>query len=81
MNTITLPKIELKGWWLVMSNYRLMQGDCLDKLNEVQDGSVDLLLTDPPYNISQNNNFSTMKSANRQGVDFVSWDKDFDLTS
>ena len=64
-----------------MSNYQLMQGDCLNKLNEIQDSSVDLLLTDPPYNISQNNNFNTMKSANRQGVDFGNWDKDFDLTS
>ncbi len=41
---------------------------------------VDHIITDPPYNISQNNNFSTMKSANRQGVDFGEWDKDFDLT-
>lgn len=64
-----------------MSNYQLMQGDCLNKLNEIQDSSIDLLLTDPPYNISQNNNFNTMKSANRQGVDFGNWDKDFDLTS
>lgn len=28
---------------------RLMQGDCLDKMKEIEDGSVDLVLTDPPY--------------------------------
>lgn len=44
------------------------------------DIEVDHIITDPPYNISKNNNFSTMKSANRQGVDFGEWDKEFDLT-
>ena len=39
---------------------------------------ADLILTDPPYNISQDNNFSTMKSAKRQGLDFGEWDKGFD---
>lgn len=28
---------------------KLMQGDCLDKMMEIEDGSVDLVLTDPPY--------------------------------
>lgn len=40
---------------------------------------VDHIITDPPYNISQDNNFSTMKSAKRKGVDFGEWDKGFDL--
>ena len=30
-------------------NVRLMQGDCLDRMKEIPDGSVDLVLTDPPY--------------------------------
>ena len=28
---------------------RLMQGDCLERMAEIPDGSVDLVLTDPPY--------------------------------
>lgn len=32
----------------------LLNGDMLEKLSEVDDLSVDLLLTDPPYNISTN---------------------------
>lgn len=28
---------------------RLMQGDCLDRMNEIEDGSVDLTVTSPPY--------------------------------
>jgi len=27
----------------------LMQGDCLERMKEVPDGSVDMILTDPPY--------------------------------
>lgn len=27
----------------------LMQGDCLERMKEIPDGSVDLILTDPPY--------------------------------
>ncbi|WP_229203861.1 DNA-methyltransferase [Campylobacter anatolicus] len=41
---------------------------------------VNHIITDPPYNISKDNNFSTMNSAKRQGVDFGEWDKNFDLT-
>ena len=30
-------------------NYCLMFGDCLERMKEIPDGSVDLILTDPPY--------------------------------
>lgn len=30
-------------------NLRLMIGDCLERMKEIPDGSVDLVLTDPPY--------------------------------
>ena len=30
-------------------NLWLMQGDCLERMKEIPDGSVDLVLTDPPY--------------------------------
>ena len=30
----------------------LMKGDCLERMKEIPDGSVDLILTDPPYEIS-----------------------------
>lgn len=53
-----------------MSNFKLMNGDSFDLLDEVADNSVDLVLTDPPYNISQKNNIKTMKDRNRQGLDF-----------
>ena len=30
-------------------NLWLMKGDCLERMKEIPDGGVDLILTDPPY--------------------------------
>ena len=35
---------------------KLMQGDCLERMNEIPDGSVDMVLTDPPYGIDFQSN-------------------------
>ncbi len=32
-----------------MVKINLMLGDCLERMKEIQDGSIDLVLTDPPY--------------------------------
>ena len=34
-------------------NYTLYNGDCFNYLNEIPNNSIDLILTDPPYNIAQ----------------------------
>lgn len=31
-----------------MGNYKLYQGDCLEVMKSIEDGSVDLVVTDPP---------------------------------
>lgn len=53
---------------------RIYQMDCINGMELIPDGSIDLLLTDPPYNVSQKSNFHTM---GRKGVDFGEWDKEF----
>lgn len=62
---------------------QLLKGDCMDVMaGLVKDKvKVNAIITDPPYNISKDNNFSTMNTAKRQGVDFGNWDKGFDLFS
>jgi site-specific DNA-methyltransferase (adenine-specific) len=35
-----------------MDNVRLMLGDCLERLRELPDNSVDSVVTDPPYGLS-----------------------------
>ena len=59
-------------------NVKLYNDDCLNVLKEIEDNSVDFILTDPPYNIARDNNFHTM---GRKGIDFGEWDKGFDLFS
>ena len=60
------------------SNIQLYQGDCLEVMKNIPNKSVDLVLTDTPYNIARDNNFTTM---GRAGIDFGEWDKGADLFS
>jgi DNA (cytosine-5)-methyltransferase 1/site-specific DNA-methyltransferase (adenine-specific) len=61
-------------------NYEIYLGNAYTMYKELLQNNVKVnhIITDPPYNISQDNNFSTMKNP-RKGVDFGEWDKDFDL--
>lgn len=57
---------------------KIINGDCLNEMKKIESGSIDLILTEPPYNISRKNNFHTMGI---RGIDFGEWDKGFDLFS
>lgn len=35
-----------------MSTFTLYQGDCLDKLKDLEDNSIDSIVTDPPYGLA-----------------------------
>lgn len=63
---------------------KVIFGDCFEKIKEIEDNSVDLILIDPPYLISRNSNFkSYSKEANHEikvkygsiSIDFGDWDK------
>lgn len=61
----------------------LYNADAYKKVKELVEFGVKVnhIITDPPYNISKDNNFTTMKNP-RVGVDFGVWDRgDFDLYS
>jgi len=59
-------------------NYQLIHGDSLITIKNIPDNSVDFILTDPPYNLSQ---YSTgnMKFEWRSDInnDLAEWDKNF----
>ena len=62
----------------VKKKLKIFNGDCLTLLNNIPDKSIDLLLTDPPYNIgnfvkSRNRNISNM---NRSDFAIEGWDND-----
>lgn len=69
-------------------NINLFNGDCLEVMKGIPDGSVDLILTDPPYNISRDSCFLRGKNPAKKGDvflikhDFGEWDrKPLDLNS
>jgi|TARA_R100000501_G_C2613160_1_gene107261 site-specific DNA-methyltransferase (adenine-specific) len=60
----------------------LMQGDCLERMKEIPDGSIDMVLTDPPYGMTlkpqrKNAKFYGKKIENDNNLDWV--DSFFDL--
>lgn len=60
-----------------MSN-KVILGDCYKILKTIDDNSIDLILTDPPYNISRPSNFtknSDNKKFNNISIDFGDWDQ------
>ncbi len=62
-----------------MLNYNLYNVDSFQWIkNQQQVNEIDLILTDPPYNISQKS--GNLDSMGRFGFDFGTWDYDFDVT-
>lgn len=67
-----------------MQDCELLNMDCLDYLKTVSNKSIDLVLIDPPYEVSRNTNFQNGKEIGRDtdrfriSMDFGEWDKEFD---
>ena len=57
----------------------LLQGDCLERMKEIPDGSVDMILTDPPYGMSFQSNRRAEKHKKISGDDSLDWLEDFAL--
>ena len=61
---------------------KIINADCMDILKQLPDGCIDLVLTDPPYNISKLNdnrdrsklNSPVMRRAKSLNYDFGEWD-------
>lgn len=58
-----------------MSTYKLYLGDCLEVMRNIEDGSVDLVVTDPPYEIVTTG-AGIYKQANKQYVKELNCMKD-----
>jgi len=65
-----------------INNSILYEGNAYTMIDEFIKNKIKVnhIITDPPYNISHENNFNTLRSP-RKGVDFGEWDKNFDLFS
>lgn len=60
-----------------MQPNKIYCGDCIELMKQIENDSIDLIIADPPYNVSRENNFQTMGTASRIGMDFGEWDKGF----
>lgn len=58
---------------------KLIKGDCLEKMKEIEGGSVDLILTDPPYGTMKDIN-KEFKGYGRKNHDGHSWDNIINFT-
>ena len=54
---------------IITDNVKLMFGDCLERMKEIPDGSVDLILTDPPYDLTPGKGGGMMRDVGRQFVE------------
>jgi DNA modification methylase len=63
--------------------FKYLNEDCFDLLPTIKSGSIDLILIDPPYEISRPTNFQSGAETGRDtdrfrvSMDFGEWDKDF----
>ena len=59
---------------------KLIDGDCREELKKIPDSTVDLILTDPPYSISNPNAGEIIRNGGKYGhaksikADFGEWD-------
>ena len=56
---------------------KLIQGDCLEVMKDIPDGSVDMVLTDPPYGISFQSNYRKDKHNPIKNDNNLNWINDF----
>lgn len=73
------PKLEaliqaVRDEWEKKHSIRLLQGDFYERVKEVGDESVNLVLTDPPYNVARDDEFP-YAGRSTISLDFGEWDK------
>jgi len=78
----TEKELSIKPYY-TDSHCTIYQGDCLDIMAIFPDESIDLIITDPPYNISHKDKlYRTYKNGKRKDIslDFGECDYGFDAT-
>ena len=78
----TEKELSIKPYY-TDSHCTIYHGDCLDIMAIFPDESIDLIITDPPYNVSHKDKlYRTYKNGKRKDIslDFGEWDYGFDAT-
>ncbi len=68
--------LEFIGKEIVMAKIELHNGDCLQVMKEINPNSVDLILTDPPYNLGNfmKNRTTNLKAMRENFFGAAGWD-------
>jgi site-specific DNA-methyltransferase (adenine-specific) len=56
-----------------MNDIQLIMGDCLEAMKDIPDGSVDCVVTDPPYGMSFQSNYRKEKHRKIENDDSLEW--------
>ena len=56
---------------------KLMQGDCLELMKGIPDGSIDMVLCDPPYGMAFQSGYRTIRYEKIKGDQSLHWLDDF----
>ncbi len=73
------PKLQklldtIREAWERKNSIRIIHGDFYEEVTKIADGSIDLILTDPPFNIATEREFN-LEGRNNRSQDFGEWDK------
>ena len=58
---------------VITENYKLLHGDCLERMKDIPDGSVDLILTDIPYD-GVNRESNGLRKLDKGKADVITFD-------
>ena len=58
---------------VITDNYKLLHGDCLERMKEIPDGSIDLILTDIPYD-GVNRESNGLRKLDKGKADVITFD-------
>ena len=58
---------------VITSDYKLLHGDCLERMKEIPDGSIDLILTDIPYD-GVNRESNGLRKLDKGKADVITFD-------
>ena len=61
----------MRGWYEMET--KLINGDCIEEMKKLPDGSIDAVITDPPYNVLG----KTQKWDDREYATFLTWTRDW----
>jgi len=74
------PKLDkliqaIRDAWESKNSTRLIHGDFYEEVKNIGSGSIDLIVTDPPYNVASEREFTNLKKHKTLSQDFGEWDK------